>query len=201
MEWEPDEEVTRLIETLKSYRTLNPKEVTDMSPIIAKENQNTFTPAPEGLHQAVCVDVVDKGMVEGKYGSRHTVQIRWQIDKLNPDNDNKSFLVVQSYTLSLGEKANLRKHLESWRGKKFTKEELDGFDVESLIGANCQLTITHNVHNGNTYANVQSIVPLGKGMTKMEPEGYVRQIDRAEAKTPDDQDSTVVTDDTEGLPF
>jgi len=27
--------------------------------IIAKDNRKEFTPAPEGLHQAVCVDVVD----------------------------------------------------------------------------------------------------------------------------------------------
>jgi hypothetical protein len=30
--------------------------------IIAKSNKKDFTPAPEGLHSAVCCDVVDLGL-------------------------------------------------------------------------------------------------------------------------------------------
>src|SRR3990167_2490369 len=95
------------------------------------------------------------------------------------------------------EKANLRKHLEAWRGKKFTKEELDGFDVEKLLGVNCQLQVIHNLSdNGGTFANVQAIVPLGKGMVKIRPsEDYVRMVNRdpksgttATAGAPGDED-------------
>jgi hypothetical protein len=88
-------------------------------------------------------------------------------------------MVTNRYTLSLNEKATLRKHLEAWRGKLFTPAELEGFDLENLLGANCQLQVIHNLSDqGRTFANIQAIVPLGKGMTKLRPVDYVRMKDR-----------------------
>jgi len=153
-------------------------------PIMARENRNTFNPAPEGLHQAVCVDVIDRGMhTSPQWGkTQQKVELRWQLDTVDEET-GKRFQVGQWYTLSLSEKATLRKHLEAWRSRKFTQEELEGFDLEKLIGVNCQLQVIHNLGtNGSTYANVQAVVPLGKGMTKIRPEEYVRWIDRAENK-------------------
>jgi hypothetical protein len=50
--------------------------------IIARDNRKEFTPAPEGLHQGVCVDVVDLGLVAGIYGEKHKVELRWQLEQL-----------------------------------------------------------------------------------------------------------------------
>jgi hypothetical protein len=150
--------------------------------IIAKASSDgqTVQPAPEGTHQAVCVDVVDKGLLEttwqGVKKQQHKIDVAWQIGE-NRD-DGKPFLVFKRYTLSLGEKANLRKDLESWRGKKFTREEEAGFDVEKLVGANCLLNILHNVSGDRTYANVQAVAPLIKGMAKIAAREYVRVQDR-----------------------
>ena len=144
------------------------------------DNGGNFTPAPEGLFQAVCVDVIDIGIKDTTWGQKHKVQLRWQLDQIDPEaKPPKRFLVVKSYTASLNEKASLRKDLETWRAKKFTKEELEGFDLEVLLGINCQLQISHNVNDaGKTYANIGAIVPLGKGMTKLKPADYVRAVDR-----------------------
>jgi hypothetical protein len=150
--------------------------------IIAKASGDgqSFQPAPEGTHQAVCVDVVDKGLLEttwqGVVSKKHKIDVAWQIGENRED--GKPFLVFKRYTLSLGEKANLRKDLESWRGKKFTREEEAGFDVEMLIGANCLLNILHNVSGDKTYANVQAVSPLIKGMAKIAAREYVRVQDR-----------------------
>lgn len=150
-------------------------------PIIARDNQTQFAPAPEGLHQAVCVDVVDKGLVDGPWGPKPTIQIRWQLECVNEDTA-KRHMAVMNFNLTLNEKANLRKILKAWRGRDFTKDELEGFDLENLIGANCQVQIIHKLSdNGNTYGNVQAVVPLGKGMIKMQPEDYVRAKDRTTA--------------------
>lgn len=150
-------------------------------PIIARDNRSEFQPAPEGLHQAVCVDVVDQGLVTGQYGTKHKIQLRWQLDC--EDEEGRRPLVVKSYTLSLNEKAILRHHLEAWRGRPFTPEELEGFDLEKLIGANCQIQIVHNIgKNGGTWANVQAVVGLGKGMVKMQPQDYTRVCDRDDAQ-------------------
>lgn len=165
-----------------------------MSPIIAKEPENTYIPAPAGMHQGVCCDVVDLGMVKVEYSDgaklQHKIQIRWFIDELMPADKVGPdgigyYMVTKRYTLSLFDTAHLRKDLTSWRGKAFTKEEREGFDVENVIGANCQLNIVHNESGGNTYANVEAVTPLGKGMQKMQiPEGYVRAKDRPDYKPP-----------------
>ena len=72
--------------------------------------------------------------------------------------------------LSLSEKANLRKDLESWRGKAFTAEELKGFDIEKLIGVNAMASIIHNQSGDRTYANISSISKLMKGLQPMATE-------------------------------
>lgn len=166
-------------------------------PILSKDNQKEWEPAPEGLHQAVCVDVVDRGMQETSFGLKHQVQIRWMLGEMVPTfdapqvlcgQDGKPFLVMQTYTNSLNEKAKLRQHLDAWRGRKFSPEELrDGFDLERLIGVNCQLQVVHNLSdNGRTYSNVQAIVPLGKGMAQLAGDKeYVRDQDK-EGRRPTD---------------
>lgn len=147
-------------------------------PIIAKKPESSFTPCPEGLHQAVCVDVIDLGIQKGQFGEKHKVEIRWQVDLIN-DRDRR-FELRKWYTLSLHEKAALRKELETWRGRKFTEEELGGFDLERLIGINCQLQVLHNLSDeGKTYDNVQAIVPHNPKLPKIAPQDYTRQKDRA----------------------
>lgn len=146
------------------------------------DNGTTFQPAPAGVHQAVLVDVVDLGILDvtwkGTNKKQHKVNFAWQINE--DRDDGKPYLVFKRYTLSLSEKANLRKDLESWLGRKFTRDDEMGFDVELLIGRNCLLNINHNTPNGGdkTYANVVSIMPLAKGMKSIGPRDYVRKVDR-----------------------
>lgn len=151
--------------------------------IIARAPETKFTPAPEGLHQAVCVDVHDIGLQKTPWGEKHKVLLVWQIDALN-EQTGKRFDVRAYYTNSLSEKANLRRDLECWRARKFTKDELDGFDLEKLLGANCQLQIVHNLGDeGQTYANVQAIVPYNSKLgPKLQSQDYVRLQDRAKAQ-------------------
>lgn len=164
----------------------------------------TFEPAPAGVHQGVCVDVVDLGILDvtwqGKSKQQHKINLAWQISETR--HDGKPFLVVKRYTLSLNEKATLRRDLESWRGRAFTRDEEMGFDVESVIGANCLLNIQHNEVGDKTYANVVSIMPLVKGMPKMKAADYVRKQDRQDQShhQPDDaHELSPVTEDD--IPF
>ena len=114
-------------------------------PIIAKEGGKTFEKMPTGVVQAVCAYVEDIGTHEGSYQGkptlRHQVIICWELaEKMRMgDHAGRNFIVSKFYTLSLNPKASLRKDLESWRGKSFTKEELESFDLEKLIGVNCLL--------------------------------------------------------------
>ena len=170
-------------------------------PIIATAGGSgeDFTPAPAGTYRAVCVDVIDKGIVEvtyaGKTKRQHKISLAWLIDERR--DDGKPYLVFKRYTLSLNEKATLRGDLESWRGKTFTRDEEMGFDVEAVLGANCLLNVQHHTKGDKTYANVVSVMPLMKGMAPMDgPFAYVRQVNR----TPEDAAVAVHQNDVDEPP-
>lgn len=146
-------------------------------PIYTRKPEHTFEPCPEGLHRAVCVDVVDMGLVPTPWGDKSKVQLRWQVEEVNTQ--GRRFEVRKMYTNSLGDKANLRKDLESWRGRKFTEGELAGFDLERLLGANAQIQVMHNVTgDGGIFANVAAIVPAPPNAPRLAPADYVREQDR-----------------------
>ena len=147
--------------------------------IIAREPEGkNFTPAPEGIHVAACCDVVDLGLADHGFGEKHYVEIRWQLEEENAETAQR-FVVRRRYTLSLSEKASLRKDLETWRGRKFTKDELRGFDLEVLVGKACQVQVSHRLTDqGKTFANVTAVIPTGKGQTNPGVVGYTREADR-----------------------
>jgi hypothetical protein len=145
--------------------------------------------APKGMHRAVLVDVIDLGLQQTQWGEKPKVILRWQIPVKAPD--GSLHLVQKWYTKSLHEKAVLRHDLESWRGQEFTRDELRGFDIEKLLGVNCQLLIVHKKSSDGqtTWANVQAITPAPKGQT-LKAQGYQRDTpdrsnDDVEDNTPD----------------
>jgi hypothetical protein len=176
--------------------------------IIAKAEPTNFEPAPTGTIQAVCAFVSDIGFQEGEYQGEknvmHKVIVSWELSEKMKD--GRPFMMSKYYTLSLGDKANLKKDLESWRGKVFTEEERAGFDIEKLIGANCLLTvIAHKADKDKRV--IAGIAALPRTMPKIaisqtEPsEKYKAWIDRERAKSVEMQPATEPhTVDTEGHP-
>ena len=149
--------------------------------IIASDSGSTFTPAPEGLWLGVCCDVVDLGMVETAWGTKHKVRLVWQLEMdAGRTEDDKPLMAFARFNLTLHEHGTLRPFLESWRGRRFTAEELKRFDLEKLLNACCQLQILHVEKDGRTYANVHNIMPYPKGTEKLTVIGYTRVIDRDE---------------------
>lgn len=145
-------------------------------PIPVSEPVSKFTPAPEGLHLACAVDVVDLGVRTTPFGDKHQIEIWWQLETRDPETGDR-FTVRKRYTASLHEKAGLTKDLVLWRGKPFTPEERKGFDLEKLLGASCQLQTVHKVTDeGKTFANVAAVFTAGG--KKLQAEDYVRQKDR-----------------------
>jgi len=143
--------------------------------ITAKEGKSgDFKLIPEGMHQAVAYMVFDLGTQfnERWNNSSRKVLIGWEIpdERIEVEGVSRPMVVSKRYTLSLHEKAILRNDLESWRSKKFTSDELKGFDISKLLGVNCNLQILHNEQDGKTYTNVQTVTPLMKTQEKIEPE-------------------------------
>jgi hypothetical protein len=157
-----------------------------------------FDPIEEGMHHAICYALYDLGtQYNERYGnSARKVLIVWELpDEMIAVTRNDTELqlprsVSKKYTLSLHEKAVLRKDLESWRGKSFSNKELEGFDITKLLGVNCTLQVLHKRKDDKTYANIVSIVPVMKGTTKKDPQNDVRYFsfeehDQLPENTPD----------------
>jgi hypothetical protein len=69
--------------------------------------------------------------------------------------------IFKNYTLSWSEKANLRIDLQNWRNKPFTDTEMRRFDIQSILGAWCMLTVIPRPgKNGKMYSNVKGVAPV-----------------------------------------
>ena len=149
--------------------------------IIAKASESNFEkfPLPEsGTVRAVCCGVWDLGMQKTSFNGqdkiKHKIVIAWELDQLieSPESEyhGKPYMLSKTYTLSLYENANLKKDLESWRGKSFTDDEIqNGWDVENLYGINCLIGVAHVTKGDKTFANVSALLPPTKGMEKLTP--------------------------------
>jgi hypothetical protein len=145
-----------------------------MSALIATEGESKPKQLPPaGTHVARCYSVIDLGTQTTEYmGTEKTlrkIRITWELPNetavFKDEAGEQPFVISKDYTLSLYEKANLRHDLESWRGKQFTEKELQGFDIFTLLGVPCMLTVIHkSKEGGKTYANVTGVGKLAKGM-------------------------------------
>tara|TARA_R100001230_G_scaffold25159_1_gene19012 strand:+ start:574 stop:1170 length:597 start_codon:yes stop_codon:yes gene_type:complete len=132
-----------------------------MTTIVATQGTNEFPKVPTGVHNARCVRVIDLGTQRNDYGGNITykrqVLIIWEVpDQMSND---QPMTISKFYTLSLHEKSNLGMDLVSWRGRPFTEQEKQGFDITKLIGVPCQINV---MHNDNGKEKVSSVMPLGK---------------------------------------
>lgn len=137
--------------------------------------KSTITPIEAGTYQAVCYGYVDLGTTFSELYQKksHRCMILWEIPELTLEFSGKITprTIFKRYSAGLGKKSDLFKHLTSWRGKEFTKEELEGFDMDDIIGANCLLQIIHKKSTeGDVYAVVDGIMHLPKTMPKLKPE-------------------------------
>jgi hypothetical protein len=132
-----------------------------------------FTPVPAGTWPAICYRFIDLGTQQttfaGEVSEKHQVQIAWELHDeecvmREGPKAGQPMMIQQTYTWSMNEKANLRKALESWRGKKFTDAEIESFDVRTLLGVPCLLSVIHNEKGDKVYANVASVTKPPKGM-------------------------------------
>ena len=140
-----------------------------------------FDPVPAAVHDAVCYLIVDLGThYDANYDKdKHEVAVGWEIPALRLEFEKDGVksdvprAVSKRYTLNLGERANLRKDLEAWRGRPFNAEELSGFDLRNVLGASCMLQVMHKQGSGKnagkTYANVSNIMPAREKLTGENP--------------------------------
>ncbi len=202
-----------------------------MSLIVNGSSAASFDPIEEGTHVGVCYMLVDLGMQYSEvYKTKsRKVLIGWEIpdEVIELEDGPHPRTLSKQYTASLDERANLRQDLAAWRGRDFTDQELEAFDLRNIVGAPCLINVIHKTNNGKTYANIQNIMALPKGMpkAKISDKPIVYDIDKDPPETVEELPKWIQervkksesyqekltakpeivdipnTDDEEGLPF
>jgi hypothetical protein len=155
-----------------------------MSLIVQDYGRQKITPLPDGLYHAVCYAIYDLGThyQEAWNNKVHKVAILFEIPgeriQLERDGELQDLprAISKIYTLSLHEKSALRKDLQSWRNKTFTADELAGFDLTKLLGANCMLQVLSSTKEGKTFSKIVAITSVPKGLPKLNAENTLRQF-------------------------
>lgn len=146
---------------------------------LPKSEGGNFEMTPAGTFVARCYRFIDLGSHEQTYqgqstGLKRLVMIGFELPTelmTTGEYAGKPFTIHKRWTWSTHEKANMRKDLESWRGKKFNDSDFGpgGFDVRNLLGVPCTLSISHSEKDGSHYANITSIGPPMKGIPLPDP--------------------------------
>ena len=132
---------------------------------------------PAKSYQAVCYALIDLGTHETPFGESHKIYMTFEIPglRIEYERDGEKLegpkVIGKEFTWSMHEKSNLRKAMESWRGKPFTELQAKDFDFTKLLGVNCTIQIMHGTSKkGNEYAYINAILPLMDGMEEKKAE-------------------------------
>ena len=152
-----------------------------MSLTLSESVKTTERQLPEaGSTMGVLVQLIDMGLQETNWDGEKKMSPKVRLTFALPDQvidgevvENgkttkvtKPMMVSLELTRSLGERATLRKHLESWRGAAFTSKELASFSLKNLLGKAALLTLMHKTSQaGRQYCAINAISKLPKGMT------------------------------------
>ena len=138
--------------------------------IVSGNTENKREIVPSGTHIARCYSMIHIGTVEWEYNgeTKYTNKVRLTFELPHEMRDfsgeDKPMVISKEYTLSLHEKSNLRRDLEGWRGKSFTNQELNSFDITDVLGSSCNISIIHKTSkSGNEFAQIGSISGMSKG--------------------------------------
>lgn len=137
---------------------------------VSIDNKKDFELVTKKIQPGIIADVVDKGLVPNKYKpgtTQHKCYFVWILEELDSEGRNKR--AFQSFTLSLDEKANLRKQLDEWKIPMPAKGEK--FNPTSLIGTSKVLVLSiedSKEKGGKPFVKIVATMDLEKGQTPVE---------------------------------
>lgn len=147
-----------------------------MSMVVKSEGNSEIKQLEPGVYTGIASAIIDLGIQENTmFGKKQRkVMIVWNIvgETVTVNDEEMPRVMSKEYTMSLGEKSTLRKDLEAWRGRPFSTDELNGFDLTNILNVPCQLQINQQEKNGKTFVTIAAIMAIPKGMK-------VEEIDNA----------------------
>jgi hypothetical protein len=141
---------------------------------IAAKAGGSFAPKVKaGTHLALINAVVDLGVQKGsaKYPApKRKLYVGFEFPAIQVEYKQENGTVERAparlgrfLAVSMHEKATLRKLIESMLGKKFSDSAASQYDLRDLIGLCVMAPVSHKVVGADTYANVDTPVPLPEG--------------------------------------
>jgi len=140
-----------------------------------ENNNNNVNKVPAGTHMARCYKMIHVGErsyeYNGELKTKNSLWVYFEIPNemrvFSEDVGEQPLSINIEYNLTYYESAKLFQHINSWRGQTLTPQEIDDFDVSKLLGVPCMLSVVHNksAKTGKTYANIQSVSGLPKGIS------------------------------------
>ena len=138
--------------------------------LVTGNNETKREIVPSGTHIARCYSMIHIGTVEWEYAgeTKYTDKIRIIFELPHEmrefSEERKPMVIEKEYTKSLHEKSNLRRDLEGWRGRSFSNQELNSFDITNVLGSSCNVSVIHKTSkSGNEFAQIGSISSMTKG--------------------------------------
>jgi hypothetical protein len=145
-------------------------------------NDGNYKRVPPGLYMGRCYSLIDLGtqLTTGQFGTKLQHKIRIGFELFGEDEEGKPLTIdidgkempltiTKNYTVSLGDKAALRRDLAAWRGRDFTDEETKAFDVSKLLGAYGMVNVTTTETNGKLYSNIAGLTPIPGALKNAKP--------------------------------
>lgn len=138
-----------------------------MSLTVKRKKANKIPPMAGGNYMAVVVGVIDVGEQYSErfknYADKLILIFEIPSETVEVDGEQKPRWLSKDFSASLNEKSNLYKTLVSFLGRDLTEDELaedgSGFDLTSLVGQGCILTVTLDIKDDGEQRN--SIKQIG----------------------------------------
>jgi len=153
--------------------------------VLQCKESGDFKPHPEGIHPAVCVDVIDLGLVETEWQGQRRLspKVRVVFESEQVTDDGRRMTISKTFTASLHQNARLTEFLGKWRGRPIVPGET--IDLSKLIGACCTLVISQQQNMvGRTYASIDAVSKPTKKLSASghyDPKAARERIEQAKA--------------------
>jgi len=142
--------------------------------IVTSKAKSSVPPLAGATYPAICVGIVDIGEQHNKRYNKYQRKVIFTFEIVDEfvevEGERKPRWLSKMFTSSLNEKGSLRQTLTAWRGVTLTEDELNQFDLTTMITYGCQVAVTvKRREDGGECNEIASITGLAKGMKVGEP--------------------------------
>ena len=134
-----------------------------------------FVAHPVGQYEGKIIEVVNKGVVETKFGPKPKVAVA--IESEAKMDDGSSFRIDRWFSISSHPKSSLREFRETMLARTLTQEEANDLNSDELLGRNVGFIVVHRENpEGLAFSNVSNIWPLNPPVASVVPTMTSRNV-------------------------